>query len=142
MSSASANRWQFSLQTLLIAMAFSAVVFAAMSAPGALGGLATFAIAVTVPGLFISSAISGDKNVKAFCISGLVPLFFGIYVIAWAYGWNLFSASSPADLLEWFDKKSSVIKAISLVSWTGAILCGSIALAFRKMVFRSPAAPQ
>ena len=132
-----ANRWQFSLQTLLVAMAFSAVVFASFSAPGALGGLSMFTIAVTAPGIFISAAISGDRNAKAFSLPALVPLSFGLYAMAWAYGWNLYGASSPADMLHWFETKSSVIKAVCLASWAASLIAGFTGLAVRKLLFRS-----
>ncbi len=59
------------------------------------------------------------------------PLAFGLYGLAWAFGWNIFGASSPSQLIQWFEDRSSVIKAVALASWACGGVAGLSGLCFR-----------
>src|SRR3712207_2606851 len=117
MNSPPETRIQFSLQTLFAVIVATCIVFAACAAPGFYGGASMLVMALTMPGALLVFAWNGGRTAKAFGYAALVPVIFGLYGLAWAFGWTLYSASVPVYLTQWLTDRASIIKVVSLGSW-------------------------
>ena len=124
---------QFNIRHLLL---FTTLIAAAVAAAAALptlhGTFVLLAAALIAPGALATIAFTGGPDAKAFCLPAVVPLAFGLYAIAWAFGWCVFQIENPMDLAAWFENRGRIIKTVITASWLCAALAGFACLAIRR----------
>jgi hypothetical protein len=124
---------QFNIRHLLLFTALiAATVAAAAALPTLHGTLVLLAVALIAPGALVTIAFTGGSDAKAFCLPAIVPLTFGLYGIAWAFGWCVFQIENPTDLAAWFENRGRIIKTVIMASWLCAALAGGICVAIRR----------
>jgi hypothetical protein len=114
---------------LLFTTLIAAAVAAAAALPTLHGTLVLLAATLIAPGALVTFAFTGGIDAKAFCLPAVVPLAFGLYGIAWAFGWCVFQIENPMDFVAWFENRGRIIKTVIMASWLCAALAGFACLA-------------
>jgi hypothetical protein len=121
---------RFALRHLLLLTTLTAAVVAAAAAlPTLHGTLLLLTASLILPGVLVTIALTGGADAKALCLPAIVPLAFGIYGVAWAFGWFVFQASDPNELLPWLEAHGRTIKTTLLCSWFIGALAGLVCVA-------------
>jgi hypothetical protein len=117
---------------LTLTTLIAAAVAAAAALPTLHGTLVLLAATLVAPGALATIAFKGGPDAKAFCLPAIVPLAFGLYGIAWAFGWCVFQIENPLDFAAWFENRGRIIKTVIMASWLCAALAGAICVGIRR----------
>ena len=128
--------WQFSMKTLLVVTAATAVALAiVVSLPNAIAVPVMLCLAIGIPAFLTVIVIYGSGYQRTFCIGALFPACAMLH----ATGWLLFFSiiEGPGNLedlgrwLEFFDEISAPYRVYTGAAWLLAIVVGFVAVGVR-----------
>ncbi|MBN2477432.1 MAG: hypothetical protein JXB62_22695 [Pirellulales bacterium] len=136
--------WQFSLRTLMLAVAAISVALSILvGLPDVIAMPVLMCLAVGIPPVLVVVLVCGTRLQRAFCTAALFPTGAMLFVTAWVMTVSVFDAPGASDLdalVDWmsfFDDIGKPFRVYSAGAWLLAMVVGGLAVWIRWRIDRS-----